>query len=178
MIEIGQALSEDCPRIADIQVRGWQAAYRGLIPDDFLDKLNVEKRIAVWKLFLHNGTGTMLVSKLAGQVTGFCHLIPSRDADGGDVTAEIAAIYVDPDHWRSGYGRQLCSKTFTLATQQGFRSLTLWVLTKNSAGRAFYEAMGMLPDGATKREERPGFTLDETRYRIDLPLPGDSRSGI
>lgn len=177
MIVIEQAVPEDCPHIADIQVRGWQAAYRGLIPDDFLDKLNAEKRTAVWKLFLHNGTGTLLVSKVAGQVTGFCHLVPSRDADDGG-TAEIAAIYVDPDHWRSGHGKRLCTAAIALAARQGFHLLTLWVLTGNSRGRAFYESMGFQPDGATKTKEMPGFLLEEIRYRVGLAEEGDTRCEI
>lgn len=169
MIEIAHATPDDCSHIADIQVRGWRAAYRGIIPDDFLDKLDVEKRIAVWKRFVQEETGTLLVSKLAGVVTGFCHLIPSRDADA-DGTAEIAAIYVDPDHWRSGHGKPLFRAALELAIAQEFRELTLWVIAENSRGRAFYETMGMAIDGATKTEERPGFRLEEVRYRVALPV--------
>lgn len=177
MIEIAHATPDDCRHIADIQVRGWQAAYRDIIPDDFLDRLDPTSRVGVWRMFVESRRGSMLICRQGTTVCGFCHLIPSRDEDGEGV-AEIAAIYVDPDHWRHGYGRQLCSKAFTVAAQQCFKNLTLWVLTENSRGRAFYEAMGMQPDGATKEEGRPGFTLKETRYRIDLPLPHPPRRAI
>ncbi len=71
------------------------------------------------------------------------------------------------------HGRQLCNKAFDLAAQKGFKSLTLWVLTENSRGRAFYEAMGMHADGAVKREERPDCVLDEVRYRTGLGHAGE-----
>ncbi|RYD38441.1 MAG: GNAT family N-acetyltransferase [Verrucomicrobiaceae bacterium] len=177
MIEIAHATPDDCRHIADIQVRGWQAAYRGIIPDDFLDRLDPAGRVGVWRMFVESRKGKMLISRRGPDINGFCHLIPSRDEDS-DGIAEIAAIYIDPDHLRHGYGRQLCEKAFTLAARQGYRSLTLWVLTENRRGRAFYEAMGMLPDGATKEVDRPGFTLRETRYRIDLPPPHPPRRAI
>ena len=48
MIEVGKACLADGKRIADIQVAGWQAGYRGILPDSYLDRLNPEARVPVW----------------------------------------------------------------------------------------------------------------------------------
>ena len=173
MIEVGKARFADVTRIAEIQVAGWKAGYRGILPDDFLDRLNAEARVSMWERFIQNEKGLMLVARSSSGSLGFCHLIPSRDADG-EHSAEIAAIYVDPDHWRSGCGRRLFEVALASAAEQGYAGMTLWVLTENSRGRGFYEAMGMQADGAVKAEERPGCVLHEVRYRIDLSASGSS----
>ncbi len=161
-----RAASADSRRIAEIQVAGWQAAYRGIIPDDYLDAMVPERRQPFWEEQIRNECGDLFATAAEGHVTGFCHLIPSRDADGGEA-AEIVAIYVDPSAWRQGCGRSLCAAALAAARDRGAPCVTLWVLVENQAGRKFYEAMGFSADGATKSEDRPGFALEEMRYRID-----------
>jgi len=173
MIEVGKATLADGKRIADIQVAGWKAGYRGILPDDYLDRLDAEARAPVWERFIRDEEGILFVARFGAELSGFCHLIPSRDEDGEGI-AEIAAIYVAPAQWRKGSGRRLIQAAFASAIEQGFRDVTLWVLTENSRGRGFYEAMGMQPDGATKTKVRPECILHEIRYRMDLSASGSS----
>jgi hypothetical protein len=42
------ATVEDAPAIAAIHVRVWQYAYRGIVPDSFLDSLSSERRTDQW----------------------------------------------------------------------------------------------------------------------------------
>jgi hypothetical protein len=48
----------------------------------------------------------------------------------------------------------------------GFWCATLWALDSNDRARRFYRKAGWVPDGATKVDEREGFSLQEVRYRI------------
>ena len=43
-MEIRAATISDAYSIAEVQVAGWQAAYRGIMPDSVLDGLSVPKR--------------------------------------------------------------------------------------------------------------------------------------
>ena len=43
------ARPDDAEAIADAHVRGWLAAYRGLVPDAILDGLSVERRATFWR---------------------------------------------------------------------------------------------------------------------------------
>ena len=164
MIEIRQASHDDCPRIAEIQVAGWKAAYRGIPPDDFLNRLDRKSRVVTWEQFVRDRFGDLLVVQVDGALSGFCHLIPSRDCDG-DRASEIAAIYIDPPVWRNGYGKTLIAEACKRSKEQNRGELTLWVLEENSVGRRFYEAMGFFPDGAMKTDQGPDCTLHEVRYR-------------
>lgn len=161
-----RAKPEDSRRIAEIQVEGWKAAYRGILPDEHLDAMTPERRQSFWDHQIRDECGEMFVSEAGSKVTGFCHLIPSRDADGYGV-AEIAAIYVDPTVWRHGSGRSLCDAALASAIRIIAPWVTLWVLVENALGCRFYEAMGFFVDGAKKSEDCRGFTLEEVRYRID-----------
>ncbi len=100
---------------------------------------------------------------------GFCSLIRSRDPGSGADTSEIAAIYVDPEHWRAGVGRALVEASLDSARSTGYRVLTLWVLASNVMGRRFYERLGFAPDGETKVEQRESYSLHEIRYKRELP---------
>jgi GNAT superfamily N-acetyltransferase len=136
------ATPEDAERIAEIQVESWRAAYRGILPGEYLDGLDVSKRTQLWKKFSGDMQAPLLVAEESDQIIGFCHLIRSRDPDA-ERAAEIAAIYLDPMHWRKGYGRKLCSTALSFSADQGFERVTLWVLEDNSPARRFYETMGL-----------------------------------
>ena len=49
MISVRPATLDDSERIADIHVKTWQAAYAGVMPQDFLDRLDRGARTAMWR---------------------------------------------------------------------------------------------------------------------------------
>jgi ribosomal protein S18 acetylase RimI-like enzyme len=164
------ATVSDAPSIAHINVQTWRVAYGGLMPDAVLDALNVERSTVGWQEWLTQKQGQVFVAEDGGSIVGFCDLIPSRDKDVNPAAvAEIAEIYVLPEHWRKGAGRTLCRSALAEAGRRGYHSLTLWVLASNVAARHFYEAMGFRLDGATKAGKlADGSRLHEVRFRIAL----------
>ncbi len=158
----------DAPRIAGIQVKTWQAAYRGLMPDDYLDKLDALRREVVWKQLLSAPWETVFVVLREARIVGFCDVLPSRDGGAPAEVAEIAALYVEPEEWGKGAGRGLVAAAVEHARDHGFSSLTLWVLASNRRARTFYEQAGFRADGAEKTDSSPGFPLHEVRYRLSL----------
>lgn len=42
------ASATDVGRIAEVHVRTWQVAYRGQVPDEYLDSLSIEDRHTAW----------------------------------------------------------------------------------------------------------------------------------
>jgi GNAT superfamily N-acetyltransferase len=88
-------------------------------------------------------------------VVGFSSLVPSRDAGAAPATAEVAAIYVDPDALRAGVGRALMQASLEAARARGDRALTLWVLDANHGARRFYERCGFVWDGSSSSSSAP-----------------------
>lgn len=160
---IRPATPEDAPGIADVNVRAWRHAYRGMIPDAYLDALEPTTLTARVSETLRR-RATILVAA-PGAVVGFSWVSTSRDEDAPAGTAEVIAHYVAPEHQRRGVGRALMAESLHLAASQGARRVTLWVLQANDAARAFYAALGFAPDGAIKATQRwGGVPVSEMRY--------------
>ncbi|WP_093621956.1 GNAT family N-acetyltransferase [Actinoplanes philippinensis] len=165
---VRHAVPGDAAALAMVHVRTWQAAYAGLIPQDYLDSLDPAQREPGWRQWLAGlrPPAAILVQAEAGAPpVGFVAIQPSRDP-GADraVTGEITAIYLLPSHQGTGAGRELMAAATDHLVAAGFRRATLWVLETNTAARRFYEAAGWAPDGASKVDSSWGFPLDEVRY--------------
>jgi ribosomal protein S18 acetylase RimI-like enzyme len=164
MVTVRPATVADAPAMGRLHVRAWQAAYRGHMPDDYLDGLRAEDRAAGWERVLGRGRerGVVLVAEQAGQVTGFANLGPAEDPPGA---GELYAINVDPAAWGTGAGRALLLAAQAELARLGFDETVLWVLPANARARRFYEAAGWAPDGAERVDEVLGVTVPEVRYR-------------
>ena len=159
----------DARAIAEIAVRGWQAAYRGILPDEFLDGLSVTAREAGWRDLLEGDAEVRTpawLAELGGRRVGFVSSGPPRDEDVAAPAAEIYAIYVLPDSWRRGVGRMLLRTAVAHWQAAGVDRLVLWVLRDNARARGFYESMGWRADGAEQPLTIGDVSVREVRYLL------------
>ena len=155
--------------IAMIHVEAWRAAYRGIVPDEFLDSLSVDERESTWKQILLTADAETWVAEQSETIIGWISAAASRDADPRASTGEIWGIYVAPGRWRIGVGRSLCETAERYLRRQGFTEVTLWVLRDNERAVKFYQSNGFVLDvGHGKILERGGKALQEDRFRKSL----------
>lgn len=154
----------DAEQIAAVHVQSWQGAYRGLLPDDFLANLSVERRITQWQSNLTDHADATLVYEDEGKVVGFVSYGRYRDEDLGDNVGEIYAIYLLPDSWGQGVGAALMREGLARLQKQAYQQVSLWVLAGNNRAIRFYEQFGFKADGTTKVESPRGIDLHELRY--------------
>lgn len=164
---IRKAAPEDASGIASAHVASWQTAYRGLMADEVLDGLSVERRTEFWYNILINEErpSCLFVAENENGIVGFVSAGPERE---GDLVyrGEVNAIYLHPSAWRQGIGRRLMQAAATELLDRGFNKMLLWVLRDNTPSRKFYEALG----GRLLREkpiEINGQTLIEVAYGYD-----------
>jgi GNAT superfamily N-acetyltransferase len=168
---IRAATPEDARAIAEVHVASWRAAYRGVLPDTYLDRLSVDEREAQRRGHLGDPSsewGT-LVAEEDGRVIGFATFGPSRDEDAPPGTGEVPAIYLDPAVVGTGVGRALFAEAASGLRNAGFTRATLWVLEANERARRFYEKAGWTWDGATSRHDFDCANEPMVRYAVDLP---------
>jgi GNAT superfamily N-acetyltransferase len=170
-MRIRAAVLQDARLIAEVHVAAWHAAYRGLIPDSYLDELTVAGRLELWQRRLAQPrAGGLLVADEQGVVAGFCLYGPTRDEDGkGQPIGEIIALNVRPDCWRRGYGRALGERALSDAPRHGWSAMTLWILKGNARAARFYEDLGFVLDGTERLDQHViGTPIYELRFRKAL----------
>lgn len=167
---VRRAVQEDAEAIAAVHVRTWQTAYRGQLPDHYLDRLGdeLERRAEMWRTEIatpRSSRHEVWVADAEEDLAGFVGLGPSRDLDP-NLNGEVYAIYVSPSSWDQGVGRALFAHATERLASHGCAAAALWVLESNLRARRFYEIAGWALDGRTKVESRPdGVELRELSYR-------------
>ncbi|CAL9579484.1 N-acetyltransferase family protein [Streptomyces sp. enrichment culture] len=156
----------DCAAVAGVRVSGWRSAYRGLLPDAYLDAMSVEADTELRREHLARAGERVahLVAEDGGEVTGWAAFGPDRAPGAGPGDAELYALYVRPDVVGAGVGRALTDDVVARAAGLGFTALSLWVLEDNARARRFYARAGFVPDGAREPWEVGGTTVTEVRY--------------
>ncbi|MEV5797908.1 GNAT family N-acetyltransferase [Streptomyces collinus] len=159
----------DCDRVAEIRIRGWQHAYRGMMPQPYLDRLSVAQDAARHRARFGQGDGTVvnLVAERDGEVVGWAAHGPYRDdVVGRTEDAELYAIYVDPARTGAGVGRALLAEAVGQCAR--YPRMRLWVLKENASARRFYERAGFHSDGAEEPYDVDGVPVPEVRYTRPL----------
>ncbi|TXS18842.1 GNAT family N-acetyltransferase [Streptomyces sp. wa22] len=166
----------DCAAVAKIRVHGWQRAYAGLIPQAYLDAMDVGRDAERRRAYLtaDGGPVNLVAEAPDSAVTGWACYGPRRDEDARPGSAELYAIYVDPDRIATGIGGALLAEVTTRARADGFGGMALWVLKENARARRFYERAGFRPDGAEETFEAGGTLVPEVRYVRPLSPPTPS----
>ncbi|MFJ3758098.1 GNAT family N-acetyltransferase [Streptomyces sp. NPDC090080] len=164
LLRIRPMALDDCDRVSEIRVRGWQYAYRGLMPQAFLDGLSVERDAVRRRARFRDGEDgvTDLVAERDGEVVGWAAHGPYRDGEVRTSDAELYAIYLDPAHVGTGAGRRLLEAVLGQCAR--YARVYLWVLKGNTRARRFYETAGFRPDGTEEPYEVDGVPVPEVRY--------------
>ena len=165
---------DDAGAIGAVVVRAWQAAYRGIMPDDYLDGLRAEERAAMWHGWLSDlgPDRRVRVLTVGDEPVGFASCGPELAGEGaGDGrTGELYAINLHPALWGRGLGRALLADATRVLTGSGYRTAVLWVATGNERARRLYESEGWTVDGPARDAEVLGVTVNEVRYRRRLDV--------
>jgi ribosomal protein S18 acetylase RimI-like enzyme len=162
-VTLRKAVPEDALRIAQVQVRSWEAATRGDKPDSVLDGLSIPHRTEDWTKRLVPAEGETQVVLIDGVIEGWACLGPSRDSDKKDA-GEVYGIYLSPDHIGENLGMRLFSSAEASLAAMGFKEIILWVVAANAQAGQFYEKAGCRLDGAEKSIVWEGTRIDEVRY--------------
>jgi GNAT superfamily N-acetyltransferase len=162
------AVPADAPAIAHVHVASWRAAYRGIIPQQVLDELDVAEWTARHRAHLQDAAAdrSLLVCEQGGAIVAFATYGPPRDADVPLTSGELHALYAHPDAWGAGAGRGLCEASLGALRAAGADEAVVWVLDENLRGRRFYERAGFVLERSGEPLGRYGVT--QSRYRRRL----------
>ncbi len=159
-------LYAEADAMAALQVACWREAYRGIVPDELLDHVDMADRAMRWRGYLSvDDPSFTLAAYVDGILAGFVRsgLIADRLLPEAD--RHIHAIYVLERCQRRGIGKALMRAALDSASAHGGTDVSLGVLTANRKARAFYDAIGGRAAVETVYDWS-GHQLPETIYRF------------
>jgi GNAT superfamily N-acetyltransferase len=161
-ISFREATVADCLAVAGVHVKSWQESFAGIVPQNFLDKMSVEKRANAFEKGFSVDSYKMYVAEVAEcGVVGFADFgEPREDIDAYE--GELYAIYLLPEFQRKGIGERLFNLGVEFFVDSGKSSMYLLAL-EVSPYKSFYEKMGGEIAGK-KRIELEGVKYNELVY--------------
>ena len=194
-LTIRPAAPNDAQEVARIRVLGWRFAYQGLVPQGYLDSLNVAEDTERMHGYLSqlpqnlppnksapglnsgdSGKRSFMLATRGDAVLGFCHFSAApnnadrleRATPGGEMVGRLHSLYIDPGALGQGIGHTLMSQALSTFPAWGCKRAHLWVLEGNSRAISFYERQGWQLTGDTKVDRSFGPELHEQEMAICL----------
>lgn len=167
-LSLRPATPADAALIASIHSASWQATYRGLLPDAFLDSEVAHERAAHWVARMTAPGGerrTVQIAQLDDAAVGFVCAEQQPDSAWGVLLDNLHAL---PAHQGIGVGSLLMRAARDWARARGETQLYLYVLDGNLPAIGFYERQGWQFVGA-EPDRMGGIDITALRYvyRLD-----------
>lgn len=169
---VRSATPEDAKDIARIHAHSWRTAYRGLLPQRYLDAMSPFVLTVRWQKRLRwdstrpdRGEQDILVVEHEGQVAGFTEIGPCvDDSDLIGFAGEVNMLYVEPDLVGRGLGRRMLDHGLRVLGEREFYWVVIWVLEANEPARRFYESAGLRWDTAVREDRFVNERVSVVRY--------------
>jgi ribosomal protein S18 acetylase RimI-like enzyme len=162
MTELRDAGLEDAEAIARLHAESWEAHYRGILPDAYLDGEALAERRAFWRRALAEPkTGDLTIVALGDVgLAGFIAVVSGGEPGFGAV---IENLHVRPQLCGRGLGKRLLRAAAARLRAAGVTSACLRVFDSNRAAIRFYERLGAKPD-SHGIDDFAGANAPDTRY--------------
>jgi ribosomal protein S18 acetylase RimI-like enzyme len=139
VISFRDAEEADIGSIAVFQTACWRETYRGVVPQEYLDRVGVDDREVRWRERLVAGTRRVALATRAEEIIG---VVSWGDSDIDDGPAlELKSLYVSAEYHGTGVAAQL------LILAVGSAPAHLWVFENNVRAHTFYRKHGFTFDG-------------------------------
>ena len=166
---IRDASAADLPAIAELHATSWRAAYRGLLPDAFLDGPVVADRKAHWSGMIARmvPSDLLLVAEQNHALVGFIAVWTSEPLGcepGFDLL--IDNLHVRPDLRGGGIGEHLMRAVACRLRDRPSARACLWLIDGNAPAHRFYQRLGGRDDDRTQ-DMIGGALISQTRIIWD-----------
>ena len=167
--------SDNRDAISMIYEESWKYAYRGIVPQEFLDDLPESR----WVEKIGTPGWYNMVCIENGEYIGTSSFGRSRFEEYPD-SGEVITIYLLPEYMGKGYGSKLMDAVMNELRKQGYKEVFLWVLEDNIRARRFYENFGFRCADEYMDDNIGEKKLREVRYVyrfVNDPEPEDDDFG-
>jgi|SRR5579859_3567510 len=156
---------DDADAIGRLHALSWMTAYRGLLPDAYLDGNLEEERLAHWQKKMR-GLSSREFVVLSEDEKGLKGFICVIDEPFHQYTALIDNLHVRPDLKGLGLGGLLLDLAIGELRRMNLKGVYLWVIEGNTPAEHFYRSKGGR-EMDTKWFELGGARIREKSYVWD-----------
>lgn len=139
---IRQATENDAKNIAKIIVSGWQTTYRGIVSNEFLDNMSVEKMTESWikNIKTQDENNNICVYEDENNILGVIRFGKADNLQSEN--GEIHILYVKPEFKKQGIGTKLVKYAKEKLIKQKYKKMEIWCARENKSSIEFYKKMG------------------------------------
>lgn len=161
---VRRANAEDAAEIANVHLNCWREAYRGLLPQEYLDQLPLtfKNRMNFWKRASSDRTKALFVAEAKEGLVGFAAFSHPRETSL-KTHGELGAIYLFEKFKGQGVGAALLKMGMQQLISWNYTQAYCWVLEGNPTIQ-FYEKSGAVQNGMQKSDEIGGQKVRELVY--------------
>jgi GNAT superfamily N-acetyltransferase len=143
---IRKAILEDAPQIAQVNIQSWKETYYGIMPEQRMANLNLERCTKSWMQTLSEDSTNFVATinkRIIGYVSGGKNRqnVDCESGLGDACDCELMALYILQDFHKQGIGKTLFQTFVGTMQNSGYTSMVTWVAEKNPA-TGFYQKMG------------------------------------
>lgn len=166
-ISIRKGTKKDSELISRIYAESWRSAYKGMVPDEYLNDLKDDFWVEKFQMWISEDIFKVKIIYADNKAAGAAAYGKSRDEKFADY-AEICSFYLIPEYFRKGLGTALMKSVIDEIYNEGYKHCYLWVLDANSNARMFYENMGFRCNNDQYNFKILNKDLTDLRYILDL----------
>lgn len=143
----------DLEQIALIHVKSWETAFKGLMPERYINNYTLEDRNAEWLSVLGSGSESVIVAEDNNKLGGF--LSYSENVN----FLNLSKLYLCPSMYGKGVGGLLMKQMENEALTASLDLIRLYVLNNNKSAINFYSKQGFEFGDGFESEEFEGETI-------------------
>ena len=154
---------DDLAAVSNIYEQSWRYAYKGIIPQAYLDSIPHGRWISGINMNGRTDIGAFEDGRIVGTAS-FGALRWEKFSDWG----EIVSVYLLPEYMGRGVGSAFMERCTAELRALGCSRILLWVLEENVRARRFYEKQGFTATGEYMDDNIGGRDLREIMYVLEI----------
>lgn len=164
---IRKASMDDVNDIARIHVNSWQEAYKGLMPQRFIESYTFDKRHKLWTNIIERELAAVFVAVSHDECLGFLCVGQLKFMEDTQ-TYELSSIYINSSYIGVGIGQSLYKECEKYLLVRGAEQVTVWALDSNKRALNFYAKLGFRLTGQTSKEQAEEVVLNDVELSKTL----------
>jgi len=153
VFNVRKARFSDIQEIALIHVQSWKSAFKGLMPERYINSYTLEDRKTEWLSILDSGSESVIIAEDNDRLVGFLSFSENVNF------LYLSKLYLCPSIYGKGVGCLLMKQMESEAQTACIDLIRLYVLDNNQSAMKFYTKQGFEFGDGFESEEFEGETI-------------------